>query len=212
MSRASIICQTIEHTDGLVERLQDAGRPPEDIAAEVDAADAKAARIVVGVADPGIFLEETTWREEMRDCPLSLAAERAPWLALAMLKKGADPRDPRWGSSLLYSAAFGWGRVAAGPGADGLEVFARLLERGADPAPPVRWEVDGVEAPYAHSLLAYLIRRGKAALPFLELLYAQPGFDKKVWPDPPGEPLSAVDYAKSLGGEPPGDKPPEGSP
>lgn len=158
--------------------------------------------IIENCKRPEVFVEICHWGEfEAVQCPLDLAAERSPKHALAMLAAGADPCSASMGgASFLYSTVFGGREGWEDPIEESplrLELFGKLMEGGADPALPVVWDEDGVEAPYNHSLLAYLISR--EAVPFIARLRELPGYDGIIWPIPAGPPVSAADFALATG-------------
>lgn len=147
------------------------------------------------IADINALTELCAWKDNTAlECPLSLAADKKPRLALEMLAAGVDPRRaPIGGGSLLLAAAF-----RSTDNEERLALFSRLLELGADPAEPVVWRLTSGRL-YSHSLLAHLVRYGQAK--FIELLRDRPDFDWRIWPVGPegAEPVTAADYARSLG-------------
>lgn len=150
--------------------------------------------------DPALFTQMCCLREGyMLECPLSLAAMYLPGLARTMLERGADfRRATLGGASVLFSVCLGAVLAVSRHGAR--ELFNDLLARGADPAEPVAWELRKARPPYNRSLLAYLIGRGRAGLPFIKRLYADPHFDGLVWASTEDPPLTAEEYAAAQPG------------
>ncbi len=150
------------------------------------------------------FTVMSSWdRHEVLDSPLSMAACYNPKLAMKML--GMMPVDKEgYGvigeGSILYSAVLGAFVANPSPLKLVLSLLDTLLRRGLNPDQPSIWTTRTRALTlniYSNSVLAFLICKGEQGQPFIERLYANPGFSGMVWACSSDfvPPMTAEDFA-----------------